>query len=334
MRVYVLDHDHQPVPIGIPGELYLGGVGLARGYWNNPVLTAKSFIPDPFARAGGERLYRTGDLARWLSNGVLEFLGRADHQVKIRGHRVELGEIEATIESHPSVSQAAVAVKHSSQNEIHLTAYVVAKNRAALIPEDIRQWLAERLPAPMIPARIVFLDHLPLNQSGKIDRHALASMQVESLAPRRPIVGRPLDPTEERIAAIWREILQIKDIAPQDSFFEIGGHSLNAIQMLSRLRDSFGIEVPLRELFDEPTLASLAVRANKLAAGPAAKRTPIIRRARPTRSTGEVLSESNVTPAAETPNLRATYFLHRAFPPKKSTAIKTCDLHYRVRSSS
>jgi amino acid adenylation domain-containing protein len=305
MRVYVLDHDHQPVPIGIPGELYLGGVGLARGYWNNPVLTAKSFIPDPFARAGGERLYRTGDVARWLSNGVLEFLGRADHQVKIRGYRVELGEIEATIESHSSVSEAAVAVKHSSQNEIQLTAYVVAKNRAALIPEDIRQWLAERLPAPMIPARIAFLDHLPLNQNGKIDRHALASMQVESLAPRRPIVGRPLDPTEERIAAIWREILQIKDIAPQDSFFEIGGHSLNAIQMLSRLRDSFGIEVPLRELFDEPTLASLAVRANKLAAGPAAKRTPIIRRARPTRSTGEVLSESNVTPAAETPNLRS-----------------------------
>lgn len=293
IRVYVLDQQHQPVPVGIPGELYLGGAGLARGYWNNPALTAESFIPDPFAENAGERLYRTGDLARWLNDGWLEFLGRVDHQVKIRGHRVELGEIEATLESHPAIGHAAVVTTKTARHEIQLIGYIVPKDTVQLTSAEIRQWLAERLPAPMVPAHLAFLDRLPLNQSGKIDRQALISMQLQSPPQRQQTETRPLNPNEEKIAAIWREILEIGAVRAEDNFFEIGGHSLSAIQMLSRLRDSLRVEVSLKELFDEPTLAELAknVERKKLAGHVTARQPSIIRRAQGIRLKADTVSD-------------------------------------------
>jgi amino acid adenylation domain-containing protein len=292
IRVYVLDQERQPVPVGVPGELYLGGVGLARGYWNNPPLTAESFIPDPFCENGGERLYRTGDLARWMNDGWLEFLGRIDHQVKIRGHRVELGEIEATLESHPSVAHAAVVATKTARHEVQLTGYIVPRDSVKLTVAEIRQWLAERLLAPMVPAHLAFLDRLPLNQSGKIDRQTLISMPLQSPPQNQLTESQPLNANEKKIAAIWEEILEIGSVGANDNFFEIGGHSLSAIQMLSRLRDSLGVEVSLKEIFDEPTLASLAknVEGKKLAGHVTAKQPRIIRRARGIRLKADAVS--------------------------------------------
>lgn len=305
IKVYILDQERHPVPVGVPGELYLGGVGLARGYWNNPALTAESFIPHPFAEDEGERLYRTGDLARWLNDGWLEFLGRVDHQVKIRGHRVELGEIEATLESHPSVRHAAVVATNTARHELQLTGYIVPRDTVQLTSAEIRQWLAERLPTPMVPAHLAFLDRLPLNQSGKIDRQALISMQIQPPPRCQLTESRPLDPHEEQIAAIWKAILEIGSVGANDSFFEIGGHSLSAIQMLSRLRDSLGVEVSLKELFDEPTLASLtkSVERKKLAGHVRAKQPPVIRRARGIRLKADAAPDRNHPLVSEPVNI-------------------------------
>jgi amino acid adenylation domain-containing protein len=256
-RVYVLDARLRPVPLGTAGELFVGGAGLARGYLSRPALTAEKFIPDPFSSETGTRLYRTGDLVRRLPDGAIEFLGRLDHQVKVRGFRVELGEVEAALGTHPNVSQAVVAA-HREQEDKRLVAYVVAGGaEESELTAELRRHLKERLPDYMLPARFVFLEEMPLTPNGKVDRRALPAP-----AAARPDLGRPYvapeTATEEALARIWSRVLGLDRVGLHDDFFELGGDSLLATQLVSQVRQSFQVELPLRSLFEHPTVAGLA----------------------------------------------------------------------------
>jgi amino acid adenylation domain-containing protein len=248
-RCYVLDEALQLVPVGAVGELCLGGAGLARGYLGQAGLTAERFVPDPFATAPGERLYRTGDRARWRADGVVEFLGRLDEQVKLRGFRVEPGEVEAALAGLAGVRGAAV-VAHREGGEARLVGYAVAPGSTAAA---LQAGLAERLPRHALPSAIVLLDALPLTANGKLDRAALRP-PARPAAPGTPPAGA----LQQQIAAIWAEILHRPAIAATDNFFDLGGHSLNATQIMSRLHRTTGIEIPLRVIFDTPTVAGLA----------------------------------------------------------------------------
>ncbi len=257
-QAYVLDASLQPAPIGVPGELYIGGDGLARGYLHRPELTAEKFIPNPFRNGDAvERLYRTGDLARWRADGNLEFLGRLDHQVKIRGFRIELGEVEAALRLHPQVSEAVIIAHDPQAGDKRLAAYVVARFGQRLQAGDLRQFLRERLPEHMVPSDFVFLDALPLTPNGKLDRKALPSVEVNRATVSGEFVA-PRTPAEATVAGIWCEVLGLKQVGIQDSFFELGGDSLLAIQVVSRLRETFRVEVPLTGLFEASTVAALA----------------------------------------------------------------------------
>jgi amino acid adenylation domain-containing protein len=254
-RVYVLDGQLRPVPIGVAGELYIGGVGLARGYLGRPGLTAERFIPDPFGRGG--RLYRTGDLGRWREDGDLEFLGRIDTQVKVRGYRIELGEIEAVLGAHPGVRQAVVVAREDEPGERRLVAYVVGEDGAAPAAGELRAHLKSRLPEYMVPSAFVPVAALPLTPSGKIDRKALLAPEV------RPDVGAyvaPRTPTEEVLCGIWCELLKLDRVGVNDNFFELGGHSLLAMRVIAYVRRAFGVELPLRMLFDVQTVSQLSER--------------------------------------------------------------------------
>jgi amino acid adenylation domain-containing protein len=262
VQVYVLDRNLQPLPIEIPGELYVGGVGLARGYLKRVDLTAERFIRNPFDLEPGARLYRTGDLARWLPNGELEYLGRVDRQVKIRGYRIELEEIESVLQTHPEIRAVTVEVREDLPGDKRLVAFVVTASGSALNVNHLRAFLKEQLPDPMIPSAFVELDALPLTPNGKIDRKALQApvnsragllhLKTEYVAPRNS--------TEQLVADVWGEILDIKDVGVHDNFFELGGHSLLATQMFSRLRSLFHVDPPLRAVFETPTIAGLAQR--------------------------------------------------------------------------
>jgi len=255
-RVYLVNESLRPVPPGCPGELCLTGAGLARGYLHRPELTAEKFIPDPFAlNAPGGRLYKTGDLARWLPDGRLAFLGRLDHQVKVRGFRIELGEIEACLRRFETVRDCAVLAPESAAGDKRLAAYVVADGADA---ESLRRHLAEHLPAFMIPGRFAFLDKLPLTPNGKLDRKALRALPME--AETAEAATAPRDELEAALAQIWSELLEVERIGVDDNFFALGGHSLLATRVLSRIRDRFGVELPVKALFDSPTLAALAKR--------------------------------------------------------------------------
>ncbi|MBD1837880.1 non-ribosomal peptide synthetase [Coleofasciculus sp. FACHB-501] len=260
-QVYILDTHLQPVPVGVTGELYISGKGLSRGYLNRPELTAEKFIPNPFLEKSetSELLYKTGDLARYLPNGELEYLGRIDHQVKVRGFRIELGEIEAVLNQHPGVQQAVVIAREDNSNDKYLVAYVVPKQEAATTPVQLRSFLKEKLPNYMVPSSFVLLEAIPLTPNGKIDRRALpepdtARPELESayIAPRTAI--------EEVVAGIWTQVLGLEQVGMRDRFFDLGGHSLLATQVISRLREAFQVEIPLRFLFESPTVAGLAER--------------------------------------------------------------------------
>ncbi|HEY7076991.1 MAG TPA: condensation domain-containing protein [Solirubrobacteraceae bacterium] len=238
-RAYVLDRHGRPAPIGVPGELYLAGAGLARGYLNDPELTARSFVD------AGERLYRTGDRVRRRPDGTLEFLGRLDRQVKVRGQRIELGEVEHALASHPGVTSAVALLR-----EDELVAYVTP---AALDAAQLRRHVAERLPAAMVPAAVVALAELPLTAHGKVDRARLPAPVLHSQAP-----VPPRTPLEAALVELWRDVLGRARVGIEDNFFELGGHSLSATELMSRVRGTFGVELPLRRLFDEPTVAALA----------------------------------------------------------------------------
>jgi acyl-CoA synthetase (AMP-forming)/AMP-acid ligase II/acyl carrier protein len=255
VEIYLLDSALRPVPTGVPGDLYIGGVGLTRGYLDRPDLTAAAFIPDPLSgRRPGSRLYLTGDRARWLADGSLEFLGRGDGQVKIRGFRIELGEIESALVRHPAVVQAAVVPLEGDR----LAAYVVPTPEAVGdLTAVLRDHLRASLPAPMVPAAFVYLDRLPRTPGGKLDRRNLPRPETARPAARDLIP--PRDGVEQSIADLWQRLLGLDAVGVHDNFFELGGHSLLGTRVISAIRDELGVEIPLRALFEKPTIADLAL---------------------------------------------------------------------------
>jgi amino acid adenylation domain-containing protein len=258
-QIYLLDATLQPVPVGVPGELYIGGVSLAQGYLNRPDLTAEKFILHPFSSEPGERLYKTGDLARYLPDGNIEFLGRTDHQVKIRGFRVEPGEIEIVLGQHIAVQQAVVVAREDvSGGNKRLVAYVVSAQEQSPTVSELRNFLKEKLPDYMVPSAFVMLDTLPLTPNGKIDRRALPAPDTARPELERTYVA-PRTLIEQTLTEIWTEVLRIEQVGIYDNFFELGGHSLLATQVISRVREAFQAEIPLRSLFEAPTVADLAV---------------------------------------------------------------------------
>jgi amino acid adenylation domain-containing protein len=275
-RVAVLDRTLRPVPVGAPGELCVGGPNLASGYLGRPALTAERFVPDPLAppKEPGSRVYRTGDRACWLADGRLDFLGRLDHQVKVRGLRVELGEVEALLARHPAVAEAAAAVVHPAGGPAVLAAYFVPRGEAP-VPSELRRFLAGRLPEPLVPAAFVRLDELPRTPNGKLDRRALPAPAWggESAGHRR---SAPRTPLEELVAGIWCRTLGLEPsrVRVEDSFFALGGHSLLATRVASRVRSVLGVELPVRALFEEPSLGALAARIEALRAAAGTEETP------------------------------------------------------------
>jgi amino acid adenylation domain-containing protein len=256
-QIYLLDENLQPVPVGIPGELHIGGGGLARGYFKRPELTAERFIPDPFSNDPGARLYRTGDRARYLPNGAIEFLGRIDHQIKIRGFRVEPGEVESVLRQHPSVRETVVTAFEESSHEKTLVAYVVSKQASSPTDHELRSFLKKKLPDYMAPSVLVFLDSLPLTSNGKVNRNALPAPDRNRAVLWRSYAAART-PIEEKLADIWGEVLGLERVGIHDNFFALGGHSLKATRVISQLRQVFQIELPLRSLFEHPTVAGLA----------------------------------------------------------------------------
>ncbi|HEX8185029.1 MAG TPA: amino acid adenylation domain-containing protein, partial [Blastocatellia bacterium] len=256
-QIYLLDDRLRPVAIGLPGELYVGGDGVARGYLNRPGLTAERFIPDPFKATPGARLYKTGDLARYQFDGTIHFLGRLDDQVKIRGFRIELGEIESVLSQHSCVQAVAVTVREDTPGDRRLVAYVASDPAQAALASELRSFVKEKLPEYMIPAAFVLLDSLPLTPNGKIDRRALPAPESNRPGLKSRFVA-PHTPLEEMLAALWEQVLAVEHLGVNDNFFELGGHSLLATQLISRVSDAFNVALPLRTLFEAPTIAGLA----------------------------------------------------------------------------
>ncbi|BBH40643.1 McnC protein [Microcystis viridis NIES-102] len=295
VKTYILDEYLQPVPIGVPGELHIGGMGLARGYLNRPELTQEKFIPNPFEKdevipptplnkGGNEpsKLYKTGDLCRYLPDGKIEYLGRIDNQVKIRGFRIELGEIETVLSQHNAVKTAVVIAREDETNQKRLVAYIIPKIEIISTPKEqnslnvteLRQFLKAKLPEYMIPSAFVILESLPLTPNGKTDYRALPAPEFQSqeqyIAPRNPI--------EEILSSIWAKVLKVAQVGIHDNFFELGGHSLLATQLISRIREAFQVEMPLRELFVAPTIAELAQGIKRISEGEQLTELPILPR--------------------------------------------------------
>ena len=259
-QIYVLDRNHQPVPVGVAGELYVGGEGVARGYLNRPELTAERFVPDPFGASGG-RLYRTGDVVKWRADGNLSFIGRADCQVKLRGYRIELGEIENVLEECEQIGRAVVVVWKEQSGVERLVGYVIkAAGSKSVGNDEVRSWLKERLPDYMVPVVLIELTEFPVNANGKIDRNRLPKPELD--LSRGKYVG-PRNTVEQSLCAMWAEVLKLERVGIHDSFFDLGGHSLLATQVISRLPGTFGIELPLRALFEAPTVAELALKIHQ-----------------------------------------------------------------------
>ena len=259
-EVYILDSRLEPVPLGAPGELCIGGAGLARGYWGNPEETAARFVDHPFSTAEDARLYRTGDLVRFLADGEIEFLGRIDEQVKIHGYRVEPGEVDHVLRRHRGVTQSATIVREDTVGERRLIAYVVADAAVA----DLRTHAQEQLPDHMVPSAFVLVDALPLTPSGKLDRSALPDPELAAAASE---YVAPRDENERRVCAIWEETLGVERVGVYDNFFELGGHSLLATQVIARIRKAFDVQLPLHSLFTSPNVALLAEQVVQLMGG-------------------------------------------------------------------
>jgi amino acid adenylation domain-containing protein len=259
LQVHLVDAHQQLVPVGVVGELLVGGAGLSRGYLGNPELTAERFLPDPFSPSPGARLYRSGDLARRRADGDLEYLGRADHQVKIRGHRIELGEIEAALRRFPAVRNAVVLDREDARGARSLAAYVVPQGEAAPSPQELHAWVKGLLPDYMLPSAWALLDEIPLTPNGKVDRRALLGPGADRSAASQG-QALPLTLIEDMLAAIWSEVLGLPQIGRADDFFSLGGHSLLATRVSARLREAFQVELPVRALFEAPTLGALAER--------------------------------------------------------------------------
>jgi amino acid adenylation domain-containing protein/non-ribosomal peptide synthase protein (TIGR01720 family) len=284
LALHLLDGGGRLVPIGVPGEIHVGGAGVARGYLARPALTAERFVPAPFAggTGGGLRLYRSGDLARWRADGDLEYLGRIDRQVKVRGFRIELGEIEAALAEHPGVRGAAVVAREDRPGDVRLVGYVSSAAKPDPSPQALAAFLAERLPGYMVPAAWVLLDRLPLTANGKVDRAALPAPEERGsggayLGPRSPV--------EQVLAGIWEEVLERQRVGVEDDFFALGGHSLVAAQVTSRVLKAFSVDLPLRVLFERPTVAALAAEVERLrGSGATAGAPPLVRAPRGTEA--------------------------------------------------
>ena len=256
-RVYVMDDFQQLIPLGVKGELLLGGDGLAWGYLNQPAMTAEKFIPDPTNTTLGARLYRTGDQVRWRREGTLEFIGRLDNQIKIRGFRIELGEIETVLQEHPNISKAIVLYHKDIPGIPRLVAYVLPASEEHLTPNNFRNYLKAKLPAYMVPATFILLKELPLNPNGKIDKRALP-LPNEVIQPDQTPFVAPKTEIEKQLASIWQDVLEITCIGIQDNFFDLGGHSLMATQMVSRIRKKWSIDLKLTTFFESPTIQQLS----------------------------------------------------------------------------
>jgi amino acid adenylation domain-containing protein/non-ribosomal peptide synthase protein (TIGR01720 family) len=277
-QIHILDRQLQPVPVNVPGELHIGGVGLARGYLHRPGLTAEKFIPNPFGEGAGERLYRTGDLARYLPDGQVEFLGRLDHQVKLRGFRIELGEIEALLSRHEAVREVVVIARGDAGGERQLVAYVVREQSGPKPSASVlRAFLKEKLPDYMLPASFVVLDALPLTASGKVDRRALPAPDGARAESGQALVEARTQ-TEEVLAGIWSRLLGLERVSIHDNFFELGGHSLLGMQLISRAREALGVELSVRALFDAPTVRAFAAKVEAARAGVPGPASPPLER--------------------------------------------------------
>jgi amino acid adenylation domain-containing protein len=273
-QVYILDAHLQLRPIGVPGELYIGGDGLARGYLNRPELTAERFIRHPFSNEPGARLYKTGDLARYRTDGHIEHLGRLDFQVKIRGFRIELGEIESVLSHHPAVQQVVVMAREDAPGDKQLVAYVVLHEKQTATAGELQQHTMKQLPNYMLPAAFVFLEAFPLTPNNKVDRGKLPA--PDQLQSDKPYVA-PRTPVEETVAKAWSQALGVERVGVQDNFFALGGHSLLAMQIISGLRMSLQVELPLRGFFEAPTVAQLSEIIEQLKANSSKSRVPVIR---------------------------------------------------------
>jgi acyl-coenzyme A synthetase/AMP-(fatty) acid ligase len=256
-EVYLLDEDLRPVPAGVRGEVYVGGAGLSRGYLGRPAQTAAAFIPHPFSASPGARLYRTGDLARHLPDGQIEFLGRLDGQVKIRGHRIELGEVEVALGAHASVRGCVVDCREAPDGDKRLTAYVVPEEGARPGVGELRAYLAEMLPGYMVPSAFVLMEQLPLTANGKLDRRALPEVNAWTAGTDAAYVA-PATEMERTVASLWQELLGLERVGTHDNFFDLGGHSLLMVRMQSRLQEILSREVAIVELFKYPTVSTLA----------------------------------------------------------------------------
>jgi amino acid adenylation domain-containing protein len=261
-QIYILDCRLRPLPAGVAGQLCIAGDGLTRGYLNRADLTAESFVPNPFSAKPGARLYKTGDLARYLPDGNIEVLGRKDHQIKLRGFRIELGEIEAVLTGHSEVLQSVVLLREDTPGDKRLVAYVTTRGIAAATANLLRAYLKEKLPEYMVPSAFVFLDDMPLTANGKLDRKALPAPDQSYREFEDGFVA-PGNPLEELIAGIWAEVLKLEKVGIRDNFFDLGGHSLKATQVMSRVREAARLDMPLRALFEGPTVAELASRVGQ-----------------------------------------------------------------------
>jgi amino acid adenylation domain-containing protein/non-ribosomal peptide synthase protein (TIGR01720 family) len=278
-RYHVLDRELWPMPIGVAGDLYIAGDCLASGYWSEPELTARQFVPDPFTEVSGGVMYRTGDRARYLRDGNLEFLGRRDQQVKVRGFRIELGEIEAVLGEHPGVREVVAVVREDRPGDRRVVAYVVGRSAALLSVRELREHAASRLPEPMVPSAIVELAAIPLTPNGKVDRSALPAPAEQE---RTSCSAAPRNPVEEVLAGLWADVLGVSQVGVHDDFFALGGHSLLATRLVARARETFGVDLSVRALLESPTLADMAVALTAARAGGAAalpRITPVGREA-------------------------------------------------------
>ena len=262
-EVHILDQNLQPVPFGVAGELCIGGIGLARGYLNQPDLAAEKFVRDPFSPEPNARLYRTGDLARYLENGEIAYLGRIDQQIKILGYRIEPGEIEAAINRHAAIASSVVAARGSACEEKRLAAYLVMRNGTTPTAAELRTFLQETLPGYMVPSIFVKLEFVPLTANGKVDRTALPDPTVDNTL-RDEIFTAPRSPIEERLATILCSLLSLSEVSAKDNFFLLGGHSLLGTQLIGKIRSTFGVDLALRTLFDAPTIAELSSEIERL----------------------------------------------------------------------
>jgi len=262
-QVYVLDKNLQPVPIGIPGELYIGGPGLARGYLRRPDITAERFLPHPFSKKIGARLYKTGDLVRYRADSTIEFLGRLDAQVKIRGFRIELGEIDAVVAQHPNTKECATILYKDASGEKRLVTYLVAHEQTEDIVQNINRYLKELLPEYMLPSAVLCIPTLPLTPNGKFDWRSLPPPDRQSMAVRETSVS-PRNALETSLAKIWSEVMDIESIGIHDNFFDLGGHSLLAMMLVSHMKKLTQSEISVLDVFMAPTLAALAERVTNV----------------------------------------------------------------------